>query len=159
LEYLIDALPHVLAQMECTLLIVGEFYYGEGACRERIEHYGVGERVRIINRYVPNEEVEIYFCAADLMVLPYVEASQSGVLQVAQSFTLPAVATQVGGLPEQISHGNTGFLVPARDSDALAKAIVAFFHEDRGKEFRKNIEQARSRYSWTRVAEAIVSLA
>ena len=149
LEYLMDALPNVLARMECTLLIVGEFYWGEEAYRQRISRRGLGERVRIVNRYVPNEEVELYFRAADLIVLPYVTASQSGVLQIAQSFSLPAVATQVGGLPDQVSHGNTGYLVPPRDSEALANAILTFFREHKAEEFRRNIERAHSCYGWS----------
>ncbi len=159
LEYLIDALPHVLAEMECTLLIVGEFYWGETHCRQRIERLGLGRYVRIVNRYVPNEEVEDYFAAADLLVLPYVTASQSGVLQIARSFDLPAVATRVGGLPDQLSDGKTGFLVPPRDSRALADAVLEVFRNRKWEEFARNIERTRSSYGWTRVAAAISSLA
>jgi len=159
LEYVIEALPHVLAQMNCTLLIAGDFNAGEKTYRERIERYGLSEKVRIINRYIPNEEIEIYFLAADVIVLPYVTASHSGVLEIARSFNLPAVATQVGGVPEQICHGKTGLLVPPRDSDALAEAIVTFFQENNAEQFRKNIELARGCCNWDRVAEAIISLA
>jgi len=158
LEYLIDALPRVLVHMECTLFIVGEFYATEKICRQRIRHHQLERWVRVVNRYIPNEEVELYFSAADLIVLPYVTASQSGVLQIARSFNLPAVATRVGGLPEQVLHGRTGYLVAPRDSEALANAILAFFREHKAEEFRENIERTRSHYTWRRVADAIVSL-
>ncbi len=120
---------------------------------------GLGRYVRIVNRYVPNEEVEDYFAAADLLVLPYVTASQSGVLQIARSFDLPAVATRVGGLPDQLSDGKTGFLVPPRDSRALADAVLEVFRNRKWEEFARNIERTRSSYGWTRVAAAISSLA
>ena len=74
--------------------------------------------------YVPNEEVGTYFAAADVVVLPYAEASQSGVVTVASEFGLPVVATRVGGLPDVIVDGETGLLVPPGDPAAIAGALA-----------------------------------
>ena len=76
------------------------------------------------NEFVSVEKRAELFARAAVVVLPYVEASQSGVVPVAYSFAKPVVATAVGGLPEAIDDGKTGYLVPPRDEHALADAVV-----------------------------------
>ena len=84
---------------------------------------------------MPDETVEDYFLAADLAVLPYVSATQSGIVQIAYNYDLPVVTTDVGGLPEVVRDGETGFIVPPADPAALAAAIARFFDEERAAEF------------------------
>ena len=102
--------------------------------------------------------MEPYFAAADLCVLPYESATQSGVIQIAYSFGLPVIATDVGGLPEVVLDGRTGFVVPPKDADALAKAVVRFFEEDRAADFKEHIKEEDSRYSWDRMVEHVDTL-
>ncbi len=80
--------------------------------------------IRLVDGFVPDDTVEDYFLAADLAVLPYVSATQSGIIQIAYNYDLPVVTTNVGGLPEVVRDGETGFIVPPEDSAGLAAAIV-----------------------------------
>jgi len=89
---------------------------------------------------VPDESVGEYFAASDLVVLPYVSATQSGITQVAYAFGLPVVSTDVGGLPEVVRDGETGYIVPSRDETALAGAVVEYFTGGRAAELRANVE-------------------
>lgn len=82
------------------------------------------QRVTFIDRYVPDEEVAQLFLDADLVVLPYIAASQSGVLALAAAFSKPAIVTRVGGLPEVVEAGAMGLVVPPADPGALAAAIL-----------------------------------
>lgn len=107
-------------------------------------------------RYHPLAEVAKFFRAADLVVLPYRRASQSGIVQLAFAFGKPVVATRVGGLPEAVDDGLTGLLVPPGDEEALAQAITQLLRDPRLLETMgaRAAAVATSRYSWDRVADA-----
>ena len=79
--------------------------------------------------YVPDEEVGLYFSAADVVVLPYTESYQSAVLYMAYSFARPVVASAVGGLTEVVEDGRTGLLVPPADASQLANGLLAFLKD------------------------------
>jgi len=126
LEYLIRAEPLITAKLpEARIVIAGE---GEDFGRYRLlmDH---PERFVVHNKYIPDQQRSELFRQASLVVLPYVEASQSGVIPLAYSFMKPVVATTVGGLPEIVNHGRTGYLVPPRDERALAGAIVRLLRD------------------------------
>jgi len=91
-------------------------------------------------------------------VVPYVTATQSGVIQIAYSFDVPVIATRVGGLPEVVDDGATGFLVPPRSSDALVTAIQEYYAADPAT-FRRGIETARHLYSWDRMVSTVEAVA
>jgi glycosyltransferase involved in cell wall biosynthesis len=116
---------------------------------------------RVIRRieYVPDEETELYFKAADVLVLPYTRVFQSGVLFLGYAFGLPAIATDVGGLRDDIIEGETGFLCRAGDPDDLADTIQAYFDSDlyENLETRRNQIQhfANRRNSWTNVGDIL----
>jgi glycosyltransferase involved in cell wall biosynthesis len=134
LNHLIAAMPAVLREVECGLLVAGEFYDDKAKYTGLVEQLGIRDRVRIEDKYIPNEDVHLYFEAADVVVLPYVEASQSGIVPIAYSFNTPVISTRVGGLPEAVLDGTTGFLVSASSSAELAQAIVRYYkggHEPR----------------------------
>ncbi len=121
LSYLIEAMPLIREKVPATLLVVGEFYDDPAPYAELVERLGLADAVRFENRYVANEEVEGFFVASDLVVLPYVSATQSGIVQIAIALNRPVVATDVGGLSEAVSPEKTGFVVPPRDPAALAR--------------------------------------
>jgi starch synthase len=87
------------------------------------------EHFIVYNEYVPDDKRAELFRQAAVVVLPYIEASQSGVIPIAYTFSKPVVATRVGGLPEMVDHGRTGYLVPPRDEKALADAIVRLLRD------------------------------
>jgi glycosyltransferase involved in cell wall biosynthesis len=153
--HLIRAMPRILEQVDCTLWIVGEFYDARELYLAEITRLGLSEKIVVVDRYVSNEEVSAYFAGADLVVLPYVSATQSGITQIAFGLGKPVVATRVGGIPEAVEHGRTGFIVPPEDPASLADAVIRYFQEDRREEFCRNIRQQQEKFSWDRMVEAI----
>jgi glycosyltransferase involved in cell wall biosynthesis len=148
LEYLIRALPEVLRNLPAQLLIVGEFWEDRDAHLQLIEELGLQQHVTVVDRYVPNEEIGLYFSAADVVVLPYVDATQSAVVSLAYAFDKPVITTDVGGLPEVVTDGETGFVVPPRDQAALAAAIVKYFQGDYAPRFTANVKARKDTLSW-----------
>jgi len=159
LRDLIEAAPRVLTRVDATVLVVGEFWGQRKEYDALIERLEMEERVRIVDSYVPNEDVEMYFAAADLVALPYRSATGSGVIQIAYGFDKPVVATTVGCLPEVVEDGLTGYLVPPRDPDAFAQAIVKFFTQAESDRMSQAIAERSERFSWEHMANTIVSLA
>ena len=140
------------------LLVVGEFYEDEEEYTEKIQVLGLSEHVRIINQYVPKEEVADYFAATDVVVQPYISATQSGVAQIACQFEIPVITTSVGGLPEVIPHEEAGLIVPPNDSSALARAIVRYFVEDMKESLTKGMQRQKQFSGWDRLLDAIESI-
>jgi len=108
-------------------------------------------------RFIPETEVEVYFKAADVAVIPYVEIFQSGVPFLAYSFGLPVIATDVGSLRQDIVEGRTGFICRAKDSSDLANMIYQYFDSELFRDLeirREEIKRyANERYAWEKVAE------
>jgi glycosyltransferase involved in cell wall biosynthesis len=154
LIHLIRALPRILESVDCVLYIVGEFYEAKEPYLREVERLGLGPNVRIVDRYVSNEEVPLYFCACDAVVLPYVSATQSGVVQMAYAFDKPVITTRVGGIPEAVREGVTGFLVPPGDERALADAVRAFYSGDESR-FSNNVAEFKKQFSWGALREAL----
>lgn len=152
---LLQALPLVLAERPVTLLVVGEFWEGRDEFWQLVNELQIGHAVKVIDRYIPNEEVSLYFAAADLLVLPYLSGTGSGIVQIAWGLEKPVVATRVGSLPEVVEDGKTGYLVNPNDPPALAKAITQFFAEARGSEFVAHIRKTKERFSWERLVDLI----
>lgn len=121
LEYLIRAEPLITAKVpNARFLIAGE---GEDFARYRRMMVNP-DRFIVHNEFIPEARAADYFRRASVVVLPYIEASQSGVIPMAYSAGKPVVATNVGGLPEMVENGRTGYLVPPRDSVRLAEAVT-----------------------------------
>jgi len=153
-------LLRAMASLEdVMLLVVGEFYDEEMKYRRLIDNLQIGDRVRITNEYVPNDLLPRYFSAADAVVLPYLSATQSGIVQIAYNFGKPVIASRIGGLAEVVVDEETGFLVAPNDPDALAGAIKRFYSGECEPSFVKNISIVRQQYSWTRMVQAIGDLA
>jgi len=160
LEYLICAFTEILKEdPSYRLMIVGkpkrsEDYWNQIQLTIALQ----GARHRIIERieYIPDEETELYFKAADVLILPYTRVFQSGVLFLGYSFGLPAIAADVGGLKEEIIEGETGLVCKPQDSSDLANAIRRYFGSELFSKLdrrRPQIKQyANERYSWDKVA-------
>jgi len=149
---LIEAMPYLLKEDEnYFLLIVGEFYESKEKYFERIKELNIGKNVLVIDEFVPNEEVGLYYSAADLVVLPYNSATQSGILNIAYGFKKPVVVTNVGGLPELVEDGKTGFIVEPHNPLALAEGIKKYFSASNFDEFSRNIETFIKNNSFTSI--------
>ena len=156
LAYLLRALPQVLQERKVTLVIAGEFYEPKPPYEDLIHALKLDAHVRVIDRYIPNEEVERYFAACDLVICPYVSGSQSGIVQIAYSFQKPVICTRVGGLADAVMDGQTGFLVhPANPSD-LARGILAFYQAASRIDFSHNILALTQRFSWQSLVRTIL---
>ncbi len=158
LHILLDAMPKILKRMKIKLMVVGEFYEDEELYRRQIAENGLQTEVMVHAEYVPNEEVGQYFSACDVVVLPYVSATQSGIVQIAYQFDKPVIATDVGGLSEVVLNEKTGFIVPPNQPDALANAVVRFYEEKRENDFVASVRDEKKNYSWERLVEAIETL-
>jgi len=160
LEYLISAFVELLNKdRNYRLIIVGKPKGSEGYWKQihqRIARSGIRDRVIERIEYIPDEETELFFKAADVLILPYTRVFQSGVLFLGYSFGLPAIASDVGTLKKEIIEGRTGFVCKPQDSSDLASKIDEYFRS----ELFRNLEAQRAeikayaneRYSWDKVA-------
>lgn len=152
-------LIEAMKQMEDVfLLAVGEYYDDRNKYFDKVKSLGLESRVKFYPDYIPNEEVNIYFSAADVVVLPYLSATQSGITQIAYNFNKPVIATDVGGLSEVVINGKTGFIVAPNNTVALAEAINRFYAESRESEFVEEVKKEKIKYSWYNFIQAIENL-
>jgi glycosyltransferase involved in cell wall biosynthesis len=152
---LLDAFAKARRTVDAKLVIVGEFYEPKEPYEEQIRRLNLEEGVMLVDRYVSDEEVGTFFSAADVVVLPYTSATQSGVIQVAFAFHKPVISTAVGGIPEVVKDGVNGLLVPPCDSDALCDAVERFFLKDLSASMVENIRKDSPVFSWTPLVEAL----
>lgn len=167
LEYLVAAFTEVAKRTGShRLIIAGKVKKGQSAYWNKIQRQIATSEVRnqIIEKieHIPDEEVELYFKAADVLIVPYIQIFQSGVPFLAYSFGLPVIATDVGSLREDIVEGRTGFVCRPQDSSDLANAILRYFESELFRDLenrRSDIQQyANERYSWEKVAAITTSV-
>ncbi|MDW7990203.1 MAG: glycosyltransferase, partial [Archaeoglobaceae archaeon] len=128
-KYLIEAfemLPKELIE-NSKLLIVGEIWEDEEVVK-RIGESKLRDKITLVNKYVPDEEVSLYFSASDVLVLPYLRASQSGVAHIGMSFGIPIIATRVGGLEESLSEYSGAYFVDPK-AESIAEALQRIYYE------------------------------
>jgi D-inositol-3-phosphate glycosyltransferase len=163
LDTLLAAWPAVRARRPVTLLVAGEFYEDAAPYRALAQAAGGEPGVRLLDRYLPDAEVEAVFKAADVAVLPYRSATQSGVTHVAYALGVPVITTDVGGLAETVIPGETGLVVPPENPAAIADAVVRFFERGMGPALREGVDRLRHAHSWdalaTRTLELVDALA
>jgi D-inositol-3-phosphate glycosyltransferase len=166
LSYLVDALKLLVeTDVNYRVLLVGQVkdcpdYWSDiqrAISTHRLDEYLI-ERID----FVPDEEVEVYFKAADVSVLPYKDIFQSGVLFLSYSFGLPVIASDVGSFREDIREGRTGFLCKALDAKDLARVISNYFSSSLFAELPERRAEIRAyandRYSWKNVALIITDV-
>lgn len=158
LHLLLEAMPRIVAALpNARLVVAGEFYDDPAPYREQIE--GLGDHVALHADYIPNDRVPLYFSAADVVVQPYVTATQSGVAQIAYQFDRPLIVTDVGGLAEIVPHERAGLVVPPEQPEAIAEAVVRFFREQMGPALTEGVREEKRKYDWSRLYEAVERLA
>ncbi len=159
LHILLDSLDQIRATIpDICLIVAGEFYEEEASYRSKIESLGLSEQVRLINEYIPKDEVADYFASANVVVQPYLSATQSGIAQVAYQFDVPVITTDVGGLAEIVIHEESGLIVPPNDPSSLAKAIIRYFAEEMEDDLVKGVRHHKQSLGWNRLLSAIESM-
>lgn len=162
LRYLVEAFPDIHHRLSrARLVIAGKVKRGSEdywhSVEEALSEMDCRHRVLCRIEHIPDQDIEIYFKAADALVVPYVQIFQSGLPFLAYSFGLPVLATDVGSLSEEIVAGETGFVCEPCNTDALVSMITRYADSDLYRDLRRRrpaiSKAARERHSWRRVAE------
>lgn len=155
LDLLLQAMQQV-PDPHLKLLIAGEYYDDEEKYKVLLEHPAVKDRLLLHTRFVDNEEVKYFACAADCIVQPYRHATQSGVTPVAYHFEIPMIVTNVGGLPEMVPHQVAG-LVCEPNADSIAAAIAEFMAKGKAH-FMPGLLAEKQQLSWQRLTDTLLQL-
>lgn len=135
---------------EYRLIIAGEPYGSFAKYQELIDRTPAKERIHCFTEYIKDSDVKKFFSAADVCVLPYRSATQSGISTVSNHFEVPMIVTSVGGLPETIGRKGTGVVCPDSQPETVANAIDSFFTDANLREdCIANIRKENQRRSWT----------
>lgn len=157
LKHLLNAMPEIVKKYpETCLLIAGDFGSSKDKYMEIIEEYNLSNYIQIFEGHIPTAEVEKFFAACDLVVLPYESATQSGVIQVSYGFEKPVLATNVGGLPDVVDNMKTGYIVEPFRPDLIAEKVIDFFENKRADEFKQNVIESAYKFSWDRMEKCIM---
>ena len=148
LELLLQAFAtEKIKNLNLKLVIAGEFYDESQPYLDFIEKHNLKNNIVLSNGYIPFEEVKNYFCASNLVVQPYITATQSGVTQIAYHFNKPMVVTNVGGLPEMVENGKSGYVVNTNPVE-IADAIENYFLLNRENYFIENVKIEKKKFDW-----------
>jgi glycosyltransferase involved in cell wall biosynthesis len=161
LDTLLDAWPAVRRERPATLVVAGEFYEDATPYRERVARANAGAAaeaapIRLIDRYLPDDQVEALFKAADVVVLPYRSATQSGVTHVAYALGKPVITTDVGGLAETV-RPETGLVIPPRIRGA-GRRDRALLRRGMGPKLAAGVSALRQAHSWETLAGEVLAL-
>ncbi|MEZ4721653.1 MAG: glycosyltransferase [Flavobacteriales bacterium] len=128
------------------LMVAGEYYSNEEKYQEIINRLGISDRLELFTQFIPDNEIGMYFNAADCVVQPYKTATQSGVTQIAYHFEKPMIVTNVGGLPEIVPDGQVGYVCEVNPT-SIADSILKFYDADVNR-FSLKIKEKQKEYSW-----------
>ena len=154
LDLLLDAMSSLKG---IKLLIAGEFYEEEKPYHDQIDKLGIREQLILRTGFIPDSEVKYYLCAADAVIQPYRNATQSGVTPLAYHFEKPMVVTNVGGLPSLVPDGKAGIVVEP-NPQAIAAGITKFYQLGENY-FIAHLRNEKQKYSWSKLVNAIKELA
>lgn len=148
LDILLEAMTDPeLKKQQVKLIVAGEFYEDEKEYRDYVKVNNLENSVLFFNSFIPREEVRCFFCAADMVVQPYREATQSGVTQIAYYFERPMLVTRVGGLAEIVKEGRVGYVTDV-DATLIGSAINDFYKNNREAFFASNVSIDKQLFSW-----------
>ncbi|MCU0462194.1 MAG: glycosyltransferase [Bacteroidales bacterium] len=146
-----------LKNRKLKLIVAGEFYESDAPYKEQIVKYNLGNDVILCDRFIKEDEVAVFFSAADLVVQPYRSATQSGVTQIAYHFEKPMLVTDVGGLSEIVANGRCGYVV-SPDHQAIADAIDDFFANNRKASFTEGVKKEKTKFTWDKLTKSIMEI-
>lgn len=158
LSILLDAFADErLKPLNLKLIVAGEFYEDAKPYYQQVEQNHLQDVVIMKNDFIPNAQVSAYFSAADLVVQPYTNATQSGVTQIAYYYNKPMIVTDVGGLAELVPDNKVGFVTEV-NSTSIADAILRFYQEHKEAGFSRNMETEKQRFTWQNLCRELLSM-
>ena len=164
LEYLIKAFKKMAnLRNDVILIIAGRFGYEDkdtNFFKKLFYELNIQKKVIFRPQYISFEEVNDYFITADIIVLPYIKTYQSGIVQLAYAFGKPVIVTKTGGLPEVVEDGKSGYIVPPKDEDAPAEAIIKILKDEEKLLQMGKYAQflSQTKFSWNTIAKKTISL-
>lgn len=161
LSVLIEAMAHVLRFLPTAYLIIaGRPNEDISPYVEQVRKLGLEESVQMALRYLPSEELPAYYCAADVVALPYRGIYQSAGLLTAFRFAVPVVATNVGGFKDCVEDGKSGYLVPVDDAGAMAHALLKMLSDPQSRDEMSDYirTQCKPKFSWSSIANRTMSV-
>jgi glycosyltransferase involved in cell wall biosynthesis len=157
LDILINAMQFLDTSYQ--LIIAGEVYGDFSNYQQIIDQSTAKSRIHLFTDYINDSEVPTFFCAADVCVLPYKTATQSGITAIAQHFEIPVIATDVGGLKEVITHGKTGLIVQKPEPSLVSASISHYFYNNFKEKMQENIRAEKEENSWKNFAKKLLHFA
>lgn len=152
----LDLLLRALAELpDVHALVAGECYEDWQPYQALIEQNHLDDRVYLHTDFIPADRVRLYFSAADLVVQPYRTATQSGISQIAYHFEKPMVVTNVGGLPEIVTNGVSGYVVMP-EAGAIAAAVCDYFEKSREEAMVAGVRAEKQRFSWANLVKVLL---
>jgi glycosyltransferase involved in cell wall biosynthesis len=149
LDVLLDAFERINHHNnQYQLLIAGECYGSFESYQKQIDLHPMKDNIVVHNQYISDEMVPFYFSGADVCVLPYKSATQSGITSIAHFYNLPVIATNVGGLKETIKHNENGLLVNECNAELFANAINQYFDKELGEGFEISLSKQKGNDNW-----------
>ncbi|MCF8315072.1 MAG: glycosyltransferase [Ignavibacteriales bacterium] len=158
LDILLKAMNLLRELKGIKLIVAGEFYSGREELLKMVSDMQIQDIVRFDENFIPSDMVRYYFSASDLVVLPYRDATQSGITQIAYNFLKPVLVTRVGSLPEIVSDGKTGLLCRPEDPHDLAGKIKQFFLNEGDIDYKGNISNELQKKSWARFVSDLLEI-
>jgi glycosyltransferase involved in cell wall biosynthesis len=161
LDILLRAMPQLLKSFpELRLIVAGEYYGDEADYRALTSELKIpAKNLVLVSEYISGDKVATYFSAANVVVLPYRTATQSGIVQVAYNFDVPVIATDVGGLSEVVIDGISGIITKKGTPELVAKDVERFFSEGLEEKLRAGVREEKKKYSWDNFVEGIEQIA
>ena len=140
------------------LIVAGECYQDKKQYIELINNLKISNYMTWHDSYIPDNDVVKYFSVADVVVLPYTSASQSGISQIAYNYNMPIIVSDVGGLPEMVIDGKTGFIFKSGDSNMLFEKIFKILMKTNRDAMSNYIFKYKNKFSWIKFIEGIEEL-
>lgn len=160
LDLLLDAWKKLKAEGHTVgrkLIVAGEFYHNKGKYVDQIVDNGLVDDIVLHDYFIKDNDVRYFFSAADVLIQPYLSATQSGVTQIAYHFELPMIVTNVGGLAEIVPDNVVGYVTDTT-VESIADAYNRFYEKGVAERFRSNMKSEKMRFSWESMADKIEEL-
>ena len=158
LDLLLEALTDKRIQdLGIKAIIAGEYYDDQQQYLDFIDKHNLHNHIILKDDFITSDEVRFYFGASDVVVQPYKSATQSGISQLAFHFEKPMIVTNVGGLPEIVNNGVSGYVTEV-DSSQIAEAILKYYNNKNEADFTKGMIEKKKDFSWERMTESVLKV-